>query len=77
MVSLNYLNLSHNLLFQEIGEMFGNLTALSELDVSFNNLNGNLPISLRSLSNISGIYLQNNQLSGTVNVLSNLSLTTL
>uniref|UniRef100_A0A0E0E416 Protein kinase domain-containing protein n=1 Tax=Oryza meridionalis TaxID=40149 RepID=A0A0E0E416_9ORYZ len=77
MVSLNYLNLSHNLLFQEIGEMFGNLTALSELDVSFNNLNGNLPISLRALSNISGIYLQNNQLSGTVNVLSNLSLTTL
>uniref|UniRef100_A0A0E0HTV5 Protein kinase domain-containing protein n=1 Tax=Oryza nivara TaxID=4536 RepID=A0A0E0HTV5_ORYNI len=53
--NLAYLNLSHNLLFQEIGEMFGNLTALSELDVSFNNLNGNLPISLRSLSNISGI----------------------
>ncbi|KAG8063033.1 hypothetical protein GUJ93_ZPchr0003g17038 [Zizania palustris] len=31
MVSLDYLNLSHNLLFQEIGELFGNLNSLSEL----------------------------------------------
>uniref|UniRef100_A0A0D9WSD3 Protein kinase domain-containing protein n=1 Tax=Leersia perrieri TaxID=77586 RepID=A0A0D9WSD3_9ORYZ len=77
MVSLNYLNLSHNLLFQEIGEMFGNLKSLSEIDVSFNNLSGNLPISLGSLSSISSLYMQNNRLSGTVNVLSNLSLTTL
>ncbi|KAF0931378.1 hypothetical protein E2562_004516 [Oryza meyeriana var. granulata] len=77
MVALNYLNLSHNLLFQEIGEMFGNLKSLSELDVSFKDLTGNLPISLGSLSNISSLYVQNNRLSGTVNVLSNLSLTTL
>ncbi|KAG8094885.1 hypothetical protein GUJ93_ZPchr0012g21501 [Zizania palustris] len=77
MVSLDYLNLSHNLLFQEIGELFGNLNSLSELDVSFNNLTSNLPFSLSSLPNISSLYMQNNQLSGTVNVLSNLSLTTL
>ncbi|XP_062178602.1 protein STRUBBELIG-RECEPTOR FAMILY 8-like [Phragmites australis] len=77
MVSLEYLNLSHNSLSQEIGELFGNLNSLSELDVSFNNLTGNLPISMGSLSKLSSLYLQNNQLSGTVNVLSNLSLSTL
>ncbi|XP_014753326.1 protein STRUBBELIG-RECEPTOR FAMILY 8 isoform X2 [Brachypodium distachyon] len=77
MLSLVYLNLSHNSLFQEIGELFGNLNSLSELDVSFNNMSGNLPMSFISLSNLSSLYMQNNQLSGTVNVLSNLSLTTL
>ncbi|XP_047074327.1 protein STRUBBELIG-RECEPTOR FAMILY 8-like [Lolium rigidum] len=53
MLSLGYLNVSHNSLFQEIGELFGNLNSLSEF------------------------YIQNNQLSGTVSVLGNLSLTTL
>ncbi|KAM0906639.1 hypothetical protein ACQ4PT_016657 [Festuca glaucescens] len=77
MLSLGYLNVSHNLLFQEIGELFGNLNSLSELDLSFNNMSGNLPISLASLSNLSSLYMQNNQLSGTVSVLGNLSLTTL
>ncbi|KAK1611491.1 hypothetical protein QYE76_035164 [Lolium multiflorum] len=77
MLSLGYLNVSHNSLFQEIGEVFGNLNSLSELDLSFNNMSGNLPISLASLSNLSSLYIQNNQLSGTVSVLGNLSLTTL
>ncbi|CAM0909907.1 unnamed protein product [Alopecurus aequalis] len=53
MLSLGYLNVSHNLLFQEIGELFGNLNSLSEL------------------------YMQSNQLLGTISVLGNLSLTTL
>ncbi|XP_037467674.1 protein STRUBBELIG-RECEPTOR FAMILY 8-like [Triticum dicoccoides] len=76
-LSLGYLNVSHNSLFQEIGELFGGLNSLSVLDLSFNNLSGNLPVSFVSLSNLSSLYMQNNQLSGTVNVLSNLSLTTL
>uniref|UniRef100_A0A453SIE4 Leucine-rich repeat-containing N-terminal plant-type domain-containing protein n=1 Tax=Aegilops tauschii subsp. strangulata TaxID=200361 RepID=A0A453SIE4_AEGTS len=76
-LSLGYLNVSHNSLFQEIGELFGGLNSLSVLDLSFNNLSGNLPVSFVSLSNLSRLYMQNNQLSGTVNVLSNLSLTTL
>ncbi|XP_066369261.1 protein STRUBBELIG-RECEPTOR FAMILY 8-like [Miscanthus floridulus] len=77
LVSLEYLNLSHNSLFQEIGELFGSLNSLSELDVSFNNLTGNLPFSVGSLSKLSSLYMQNNQLSGTVDVLSNISLSTL
>ncbi|KAI4971233.1 hypothetical protein ZWY2020_002147 [Hordeum vulgare] len=76
-LSLGYLNVSHNSLFQEIGELFGGLNSLSVLDLSFNNLSGNLPVSFVSLSNLSSLYMQNNQLTGTVNVLSNLSLTTL
>ncbi|KAJ3679076.1 hypothetical protein LUZ60_017087 [Juncus effusus] len=77
MASLNYLNLSQNSLSQEIGDLFGNLKALSELDFSFNNFSGALPNSFSSLSNLSSLYLQNNQLSGSVDTLSSLQLTTL
>ncbi|KAM0906640.1 hypothetical protein ACQ4PT_016657 [Festuca glaucescens] len=52
-------------------------SAITAMDLSFNNMSGNLPISLASLSNLSSLYMQNNQLSGTVSVLGNLSLTTL
>ncbi|KAK8953922.1 Protein STRUBBELIG-RECEPTOR FAMILY 8 [Platanthera zijinensis] len=74
MVSLVYLNFSHNLLSQTIGDLFHNLQNLSDLDLSFNSLSGDLPTSMELLSNISSLYLQNNQLTGSVNLLSNLDL---
>ncbi|KAH9665515.1 protein STRUBBELIG-RECEPTOR FAMILY 6 [Citrus sinensis] len=43
-------------------------------DLSFNTLSGNLPQSFSSLSSLSSLYLQNNQFSGTIDVLANLPL---
>ncbi|XP_019052738.1 PREDICTED: protein STRUBBELIG-RECEPTOR FAMILY 8-like isoform X2 [Nelumbo nucifera] len=74
MVSLNYLNLSHNSIFQSIGDIFANLQGLSILDLSFNNFSGDLPNSFGSLSNLSTLYLQSNQLTGSVNILADLPL---
>ncbi|KAH9665507.1 protein STRUBBELIG-RECEPTOR FAMILY 6 [Citrus sinensis] len=47
---------------------------VTELDLSFNTLSGNLPQSFSSLSSLSSLYLQNNQFSGTIDVLANLPL---
>ncbi|KAF8391590.1 hypothetical protein HHK36_023896 [Tetracentron sinense] len=119
MVSLNYLNISHNSLSQTIGDIFANLEGLSVLsgdmllfsmdfsypstslqiqllfidhrpmeatihdilaiprDLSFNNFTGDLPNSFSSLSNLSTLYIQNNQLTGSVNLLTDLPLTNL
>ncbi|KAL6013679.1 hypothetical protein ACLOJK_004177 [Asimina triloba] len=43
-------------------------------DLSFNNLSGDLPSSFSSLSNLSILYLQSNQLTGPVTVLAGLPL---
>ncbi|KAF5183340.1 Kinase, partial [Thalictrum thalictroides] len=43
-------------------------------DLSFNNFSGDLPNSFSSLSNLSTLYLQSNQLTGSVNVLVDLPL---
>ncbi|KAL4563005.1 hypothetical protein LXL04_027036 [Taraxacum kok-saghyz] len=75
MFNLNYMNLSRNVLTQNIGDIFNNLTSLATLDLSNNNLTGDLPISLTSLSNISTFHVQNNQLTGSLNALSGLPLT--
>ncbi|KAJ0989580.1 hypothetical protein J5N97_007936 [Dioscorea zingiberensis] len=77
MTFLVYFNASHNSLSQSIGDLFTNLQNLSELDLSFNNLTGDLPMSMGSLSNLSSLYLQDNQFTGQVNLLSNLDLTNL
>lgn len=77
MGSLNYLNISRNSLTQSIGDIFGNRSGLATLDLSSNNISGDLPISLSSLSNLSSLYLQNNQLTGSLDVLTDLPLTTL
>nr|XP_004488910.1 protein STRUBBELIG-RECEPTOR FAMILY 5-like isoform X2 [Cicer arietinum] len=74
MKELNSLNLAHNQLNNQLGDMFGSLTKLKQLDVSFNSLSGNLPQSLKSLRNLKKIHLQNNQFSGSLNVLANLPL---
>ncbi|KAI8001484.1 Protein STRUBBELIG-RECEPTOR FAMILY 8 [Camellia lanceoleosa] len=70
MVSLSYLNFSRNSLSQAIGDMFSNLTGLATLDLSFNNFTSDLPSSFI-------IHVQNNQLTGSLNVLANLPLTDL
>ncbi|KAL0297973.1 UNVERIFIED_CONTAM: protein STRUBBELIG-RECEPTOR FAMILY 7 [Sesamum calycinum] len=43
-------------------------------DFSFNSLTDNLPQSFQSLTNINDMYLQNNQFTGTLDVLANLPL---
>lgn len=75
MYNLNYLNLSRNVLTQNIGDIFNNLTSLTTLDLSSNNFAGDLPNSLSSLSNISTFHVQNNQLTGSLNSLAGLPLT--
>ncbi|XWS15538.1 hypothetical protein CRYUN_Cryun34aG0008600 [Craigia yunnanensis] len=77
MVTLTYLNISHNSLSLAVGDIFANLSDLGTLDLSFNNFSGDLPSSFSSLSNLSMLYMQNNQLTGSLNVLLGLPLTTL
>ncbi|GMH15778.1 hypothetical protein Nepgr_017619 [Nepenthes gracilis] len=77
MLSLNYLNISHNSVSQSIGDVFSNHSALATLDLSYNNFSGDLPQSFSSLSNLSTLYLQNNQLTATLNILVGLPLTNL
>ncbi|XP_057453966.1 protein STRUBBELIG-RECEPTOR FAMILY 5-like isoform X2 [Lotus japonicus] len=74
MSDLNHLNLAHNRLNNQLGDMFAKLTKLKELDVSFNSMSGNLPQSLKSLKSIKKLHLQNNQFSGSINVLASLPL---
>ncbi|KAL0354410.1 UNVERIFIED_CONTAM: protein STRUBBELIG-RECEPTOR FAMILY 7 [Sesamum radiatum] len=50
------------------------MTSLRYLDFSFNSLTDNLPQSFQSLTNINDMYLQNNQFTGTLDVLANLPL---
>ncbi|KAL0341777.1 UNVERIFIED_CONTAM: protein STRUBBELIG-RECEPTOR FAMILY 6 [Sesamum calycinum] len=47
---------------------------VTEMDFSFNSLTDNLPQSFQSLTNINDMYLQNNQFTGTLDVLANLPL---
>lgn len=75
MFNLNYMNLSSNMLSQNIGNIFYNLTSLATLDLSHNNFTGDLPNSISSLSNISTFHAQNNQLTGSLSSLSSLPLT--
>ncbi|KAM5588793.1 protein STRUBBELIG-RECEPTOR FAMILY 8 [Rosa sericea] len=77
MVSLNYLNVSHNSLSESIGDIFATLGSLATLDLSLNNFSGDIPASFSSLSNLSALYVQNNQLTGSLNALTGLPLTTL
>ncbi|KAL3820751.1 hypothetical protein ACJIZ3_006656 [Penstemon smallii] len=76
MGSLTYLNISRNGLSQAIGDMFANHSTLSTLDLSFNNFTGDLPPSLNS-TNLSTLQVQNNQLTGSLNILVGLPLTNL
>ncbi|KAK6118725.1 hypothetical protein DH2020_047530 [Rehmannia glutinosa] len=68
------LNLSHNQIQGQVTVQFNMLTALSTLDFSYNALSDNLPQSFTSLTSINDMYLQNNQFTGTLDVLANLPL---
>ncbi|CAA3023936.1 STRUBBELIG-RECEPTOR FAMILY 8 [Olea europaea subsp. europaea] len=70
-------NVSQNSLSQSIGDMFANHSALATLDLSFNNFTGDLPPSFNSLTNLSTLHVQNNQLTGSLNILAALPLTNL
>ncbi|XP_052202944.1 protein STRUBBELIG-RECEPTOR FAMILY 8-like isoform X2 [Diospyros lotus] len=77
MVSLRYLNISHNSLSRSIEDIFANLARLSTLDLSFNNFSGDLPSSFSGLANLSTLHVQNNQLTGSLTVLAGVNLTEL
>ncbi|KAG7992132.1 hypothetical protein I3843_02G112700 [Carya illinoinensis] len=77
MVSLTYLNVSHNQLQDQLVDMFGQLSSLSTMDLSFNSVSGSLPVTFSSLTSMSSMYLQNNQFVGPINVLATLPLQTL
>ncbi|PIN13734.1 Serine/threonine protein kinase [Handroanthus impetiginosus] len=74
MSSLRYLNVSHNQIQGQVNVQFNSLTALTTLDFSFNAFADNLPQSFTSLTSINDMYLQNNQFTGTLDVLANLPL---
>ncbi|KAH6821830.1 STRUBBELIG-receptor family 6 [Perilla frutescens var. hirtella] len=74
MSSLKYLNLSHNQIQGQVTVQFNSLTSLTTLDFSFNTMSDNLPQSFQSLTSINDMYLQNNQFTGTLDVLATLPL---
>ncbi|KAL3632125.1 Protein STRUBBELIG-REPTOR FAMILY 7 [Castilleja foliolosa] len=67
-------NVSHNQIQGQVTVQFNSLTALSTLDFSYNAMSDNLPQSFQSLTGIKDMYLQNNQFTGTLDVLANLPL---
>nr|UKD60042.1 receptor kinase STRUBBELIG-RECEPTOR-like protein [Centaurium erythraea] len=74
MASLKYLNVSHNQFQGYVNDMFGSLTSLSTLDFSFNTLSGDLPKSFSLLTDMNNMYLENNQFTGTIDVLAGIPL---
>ncbi|KAJ1409898.1 Serine-threonine/tyrosine-protein kinase, catalytic domain [Sesbania bispinosa] len=74
MKKLRQLNLSHNLLYGPIGNVFTGLDNLKEMDLSYNNFTGDLPSSFGSLTNLDRLFLQNNRFTGSVTYLAELPL---
>ncbi|XP_058767406.1 protein STRUBBELIG-RECEPTOR FAMILY 5-like isoform X2 [Vicia villosa] len=74
MKNLESLNLAHNKLNNQLGDMFASLGKLKQLDVSYNSLSGDLPQSLKSAKSLKKIHLQNNKLTGSINGLARLPL---
>ncbi|KAK7278841.1 hypothetical protein RJT34_23879 [Clitoria ternatea] len=74
MKKLRRLNLSHNVLYGPIGNVFTGLDNLKEMDLSYNNFSGDLPSSFGSLTNLDRLFLQNNRFTGSVTYLSELPL---
>ncbi|RAL42909.1 hypothetical protein DM860_009416 [Cuscuta australis] len=74
--NLSAMSLNNNHLSGEIPDSFDGLVHLFNLDLYSNNLSGRLPPSLGNLS-LTSLHLQNNQLSGRLDVLQDLPLTDL
>ena len=60
------LNLSDNMFTGSIREEIGNLINLKSLDLSFNQLTGDLPMGLYSLDSLQSLKLNNNLLTGEI-----------
>ncbi|XP_022991145.1 protein STRUBBELIG-RECEPTOR FAMILY 5 isoform X1 [Cucurbita maxima] len=74
MGDLNFLNLAHNQLSNQLSDMFGKLPKLKSLDLSYNSISGTLPQSFNKLSSLTTLHLQENQFKGSINVLADLPL---
>ncbi|TYK01151.1 protein STRUBBELIG-RECEPTOR FAMILY 5-like [Cucumis melo var. makuwa] len=74
MTELEFLNLGHNQLSNQLSDMFGKLAKLKRLDLSFNKISGNLPQSFKKLSSLTVLHIQDNKFSGSINVLADLPL---
>ncbi|PIA43963.1 hypothetical protein AQUCO_01800193v1 [Aquilegia coerulea] len=77
MSDLKHLDLGHNLLKDQLSDMFGKMPKLNYMDLSDNDLSGNLPQSFGSLSSLKTLNLQNNKFSGPIDVLAKLPLESL
>ncbi|PHT52921.1 Protein STRUBBELIG-RECEPTOR FAMILY 2 [Capsicum baccatum] len=73
MKHLRHLNLSQNLLSGPLADVFGGLENLIMMDLSHNNFSGDLPASFRAL-NLTRLYLQSNEFTGSVIFLADLHL---
>uniref|UniRef100_A0A3Q7FWD9 Protein kinase domain-containing protein n=1 Tax=Solanum lycopersicum TaxID=4081 RepID=A0A3Q7FWD9_SOLLC len=69
-----FINVSHNQIQGQVTVMFDSLSSLDTLDFSFNSMTGDLPQSFKALTSMNKMYLQNNQFTGTIDVLANLPL---
>ncbi|KAL6580837.1 hypothetical protein OROMI_006760 [Orobanche minor] len=74
--NLTNLNLGHNFLTGTLNDVLHGLENLKLMDLSFNSFIGELPTSFGSLTNLTGLFLQNNQFTRSVIFLANLSLFT-
>ncbi|XWS19205.1 hypothetical protein CRYUN_Cryun32bG0111100 [Craigia yunnanensis] len=74
MTSLEDINLSHNQLKGQMSDMFAKVPKLKSFDVSFNHLSDKLPNSFANLTSLNTLHLQDNQFTGTLNVLADLPL---
>ncbi|KAK3425168.1 hypothetical protein EUGRSUZ_F01967 [Eucalyptus grandis] len=64
--NLVYLALNNNLLYGSIPPSIGNLSKLTHLDFSYNELSGNIPTQLWSLRSLESLNLWKNNLNGSI-----------
>nr|CAD1839524.1 unnamed protein product [Ananas comosus var. bracteatus] len=75
--SLTYMNLANNKFSGNLPYSISKMFSLNYLNISHNTLSQSIGDIFSNLTSLSQLYLQDNQLTGSVNVLANLSLNTL